>query len=212
MGFGLVLLAVWQAQVGSKHPASEPVKRRPSCPKGAGRRRLYEEVHVRAVIVYESLWGNTAAVARAIAEGFGPGAQAYATVEAGKDVLADAELIVAGGPVFAFQLSSERTREEIRQNPGPGAPTPDLSHPSIRAWLNELPAGTAWCAAFDTQVRGPFGKGAPSIAKLLQAKGYRLLAAPEGFIVSGKQGPLRPGELERAHAWGAQLRQLIESP
>ncbi|MGE5590528.1 MAG: hypothetical protein ACM3ZA_07915 [Bacillota bacterium] len=37
---------------------------------------------MKAVVVYESHWGNTAAVARAIAAGMGPGAQALSTAEA----------------------------------------------------------------------------------------------------------------------------------
>jgi flavodoxin len=32
---------------------------------------------MKAVVVYESLWGNTAAIARAIAEGIGPGARGH---------------------------------------------------------------------------------------------------------------------------------------
>ena len=52
---------------------------------------------------------------------------------------------------------------------------------------------------------GPFGKGAPAIAKELEAKGFTRLAEPTGFIVKGKYGPLRQGELERARAWGAEL-------
>ena len=164
---------------------------------------------VRAIVVYESLWGNTAAVARAVAEGLGPGARALSPGEATPADVAAADLVVAGGPVIAFHLSGDRARDDLRDHPAPGSPAPDLSHPSLRSWLDALPAGSAWCAAFDTQVRGPFGKGAPTIAEALQAKGYRLIGRPEGFVVSGKYGPLRPGELERARAWGEQLGEVV---
>ena len=75
---------------------------------------------MKAVVVYESLWGNTAAVAQAVAEGIGEGAVALPTKDAGADELAGADLIVAGGPVFAFHLSSERTRHDIAEHPEPG--------------------------------------------------------------------------------------------
>ncbi len=160
---------------------------------------------MKAVVVYESLWGNTAAVAGAIAQGLGLGAQALSTAQALPEVVADADLVVAGGPVFAFHLSTDHARGSIRRHPEPGAPAPDWSHPSVRSWMDALPVGSARCAAFDTRVPGPFGKGAPTVADGLQAKGYQLVAPPEGFIVTGKFGPLRPGELDRARRWGEQL-------
>jgi len=160
---------------------------------------------VKAVVVYESLWGNTAAVAGAIAEGIGHGAQALSTAQALPEVVADADLVVAGGPVFAFHLSTDHVRGRIRRHPEPGAPEADWSHPSVRSWMEALPAGSGQCAAFDTRVLGPFGKGAPTVADGLQAKGYQLVAPPEGFIVTGKFGPLRHGELDRARRWGEQL-------
>ena len=159
---------------------------------------------VRAVVVYESLWGNTAAVARAVAEGLGPQARALSTAEATTTALAGVDLIVAGAPVFGFKLSSDTMRASISSNP-PGGVRPDLSHPSLRAWLDALPPGSGRSAAFDTQVRGPFGKGAPAIAEALEGAGYRSLAKPQGFIVKGKTGPLRDGELERARTWGTEL-------
>ena len=95
-------------------------------------------------------------------------------------------------------------REGIRKNPGKG-PAPDLSCPLLCTWLEALAPGAGWGAAFDTRVRGPFGKGAPEIARLLEAAGYAPLAEPEGYVVKGRHGPLRAGELERARAWGEQL-------
>ena len=157
-----------------------------------------------AIVVYESLWGNTAEVARAVAEGLGPGARALRTDEVTPEDVAGAELVVAGAPVFGFKLSSEKMREGIRQSPGKG-PAPDLSCPLLRTWLAELPQGSVGCAAFDTQVRGPFGKGAPEILALLEARGYARVAEPQGFVVKGSQGPLKKGEAERARAWGAEL-------
>jgi hypothetical protein len=164
---------------------------------------------MRAFVVYESLWGNTAAVARAIAEGMGPDVHALSTAEATGEAVACVDLVVAGAPVFAFHLSSDKSREDIRRNP-PKGPAPDLSHPSLRSWLAALPSGRGRSAAFDTQVKGPFGKGAPTIAEALEGKGYARLADPIGFVVKGKTGPLRDGELERARAWGADLARLME--
>jgi len=113
--------------------------------------------------------------------------------------------------VLAFKLPSEKIRESLRATP-PGAPAPaDLSHPSMSSWLEELPAGHGRGAAFDTQVRGPFGKAAPAIARALEEAGYRRAAEPEGFVVSGKFGPLRDGELERARRWGAELAATVSS-
>jgi len=159
---------------------------------------------MNAIVVYESLWGNTAEVARAVAEGLGPGARALRTDEAGPADVEAADLIVAGAPVFGFKLSSEKMRDGIRQSPGKG-PAPDLTCPLLRTWLADVPRGSAWCAAFDTQVRGPFGKGAPEIVQLLEARGYTSIAEPQGFVVKGSQGPLKKGEAERARAWGEQL-------
>ena len=165
---------------------------------------------MRAVVVYESLWGNTAAVARAVAEGLGPGALALSTAAADEAALAGVDLIVAGAPVLGFKLSSEKMRAAIRANPGKAPAPPDLSHPPLRAWLDALPAGHGRSAAFDTQVKGPFGKGAPEIAESLEQAGYRRLAEPVGFVVKGRYGPLREGELERARRWGADLAAAME--
>jgi flavodoxin len=166
-------------------------------------------MQMNAIVVYESLWGNTAEVARAVAEGLGPGSRALRVDEAGAADVSGSDLIVAGAPVFGFKLSSPQMRDGIRKNPGRG-PAPDLSCPPLRSWLEALAPGAGWGAAFDTQVRGPFGKGAPEIARLLEAAGYAQLAEPEGFVVKGRHGPLKKGEAERARAWGEQLARAVQ--
>ena len=74
---------------------------------------------MKAIVVYESLWGNTAAIARAIAEGIGPGAQAH-----------------------AFSLPTEQPRRNAGGNAGQ-APPPDLSHPPCAPGWPGLPSGRA---------------------------------------------------------------------
>ena len=73
---------------------------------------------MKAVVVYESHWGNTAAIARAIAEGLGPGSQALSTQEASGAALADVQLVVAGAPVLGFRLPSDTFLASIANNPG----------------------------------------------------------------------------------------------
>jgi hypothetical protein len=164
---------------------------------------------MKALVVYESLWGNTAAVARAIAQGIGSDTQVLSTAEATGAAMAEVDLLVAGAPVLGFNLPTEKMRESIRTNPGKAPAPADLSCPSMRSWLETLTAGHGHAAAFDTRVRGPFGKAAPTILEGLERAGYRSVAKPLGFIVSGKYGPLRAGELERARLWGAELAGLV---
>lgn len=164
---------------------------------------------MKAVVVYESLWGNTAAVAGAIADGIGPEARAVATDAVSPEEVAELDLVVAGAPVFAFSLPTEAIRERIAHDEADAPVPPDLSHPSLRSWLAELPAGTARTAAFETRIwwspRGATG----DIEQRFRNAGYVPVAKAKKFVVKDKYGPLREGELERARAWGEELAAMI---
>lgn len=160
---------------------------------------------VKAIVVYESLWGNTAAVARAIAEGIGPDVRALSTGEVTPADAQGADLIVAGAPLLGFSLPTEAMRDGIRKNPGSGPNPPDLSAPLMRSWLEGLGQGTGACAGFETRIWWSPGSAAKSIAGKLSELGYRPVAEPGKFVVTGRYGPLKAGEIERARAWGVQL-------
>ena len=165
---------------------------------------------MKAIVVYESHWGNTAAVARAIAEGLGAGARALSTAEATGEAIAGADLIVAGAPLLGFSLPTESMVKGLATNPGQGPTPPDLSHPSMRSWIAALPAGDGRAAAFETRIWWSPGSAAKTIVSKLEAVGYRPAAKPQRFVVQGKYGPLRDGELEKAKAWGAELAQAMK--
>ena len=166
---------------------------------------------MKAIVVYESLWGNTAAVARAIAEGIGKGTQALTTDAAPVESLADADLIVAGAPVLAFSLPTDAMRDSVAKTEADAPTPPDLAHPSLRSWLDSLPAGRGRCAAFETRIwwspRGATG----DIEKRLERAGFHVVAKAQKFVVTDKYGPLRDGELERAREWGEDLARLVRA-
>ena len=164
---------------------------------------------MKTVVVYESLWGNTAAIARAIAEGIGAEAQALSTDEASAAVVADADLVVAGAPLLGFTLPTDKMRAGIRTNPGRPPAPPDLSHPSLRSWLEALPAGEGRFAAFETRLRLSPGSAIADIARGFERAGYRQVAEAQRFLVKGKFGPLRDGELDKARRWGAELARAM---
>lgn len=165
---------------------------------------------MKAVVVYESLWGNTAVIARAIAEGIGPEARAFSTAEASGAAVADVDLLVAGAPVIAFGLPSDKMRESIAANPAKAQAPPDLSHPSMRSWLDALPEGYGRLAAFETRIAFSPGGATAEIVRGLKRAGYRPIAKGYRFIVKGAYGPLRNGELERARLWGAELAKAMK--
>jgi hypothetical protein len=160
---------------------------------------------VKAYVVYESLWGNTRAIAEAVAEGIGPGAQAVPTDGLSAEELAQADLLVAGAPVIAFSLASDQARDNIARSESGAPHPPDVEHPSMRAWLEKLPHAGARAAAFETRIWWSLRGATGDIEKRLRGAGYRVVARPAKFVVEGKYGPLRDGEVERARAWGRTL-------
>jgi len=86
---------------------------------------------------------------------------------------------------------------------------PDLSHPSMRAWLAELPKGRGRAAAFETRLWWSPGGATGKILSGLAAAGYTALTRAGRFIVKGAYGPLKEGELDRARQWGAELARLM---
>jgi flavorubredoxin len=163
---------------------------------------------MKAIVVYESHWGSTAAVARAIAEGMGHDVPALDTDDAYRAALAGVDLIVAGAPVIAFGLPRLGVRRQLAGDVK--APRPaDLSHPLLREWLDVIACGRGWAAAFETRIWwSPRGATRAIESKLRQA-GYARIAKAERFIVGGAYGPLREGELARARVWGATLAALL---
>ncbi len=163
---------------------------------------------MKACVVYESLWGNTAAIARAIAEGLGPGAQALSTAEATPEALAGAGLVVAGSPLFAFRLPTDSIRETIGKKAASFPAPPDLSHPALRTWLESLPPGKGRAAAFETRMWFSPGGATGAILQALKKAGYNPLARGQRFRVTGMYGPLKAGELDRARDWGRKLASM----
>ena len=167
---------------------------------------------MKVAVIYESLFGNTAAVAEAIAEGLRNGADVFlqSTLE---DVdVTTADLVVIGGPTHVHGMSrpSSRHSDDAAADPLPGAE----QGPGIRELIKCLPAGNRTAVAtFDTRLDKPAwltGSAAAVAGKKLERRGYRLIADPESFIVEDTEGPLRGGELNHARLWGTSLLDRLD--
>jgi hypothetical protein len=164
---------------------------------------------MRALIVVESMYGNTERIAHSIAEGLAP--FATATVIAPSDLtddrLRDTDLLVLGGPTHAWGMSKEGTRRTALQDAGrlpEQATAPGLR--DVIVSLHEHHGMLA--AAFCTRLRPPrifTGSAARAIGRKIKQKGFELVAPPEDFLVTGQRGPLVDGELERAVSFGAAI-------
>ena len=150
------------------------------------------------LIVYDSLYGNTAKVAQAIAGALTPVAtvRVLRVGEANVTALESVDLLIVGSPTQGGRAT-----------------------PAIQEFINQIPAGglkTVRVTPLDTRISaqekgvglrilmGLLGYAAGRIANRLRAKGGTLAAPPAGFIVEGKEGPLKEGELERAAKWATQ--------
>ena len=163
---------------------------------------------MKALVVYESFFGNTEQVAQAIAKGL----SAHGEVEmvevsnAPAELTEPVDLIVVGGPTHAFSMTRESTRQDaFKQGATQGSTTV-----GVREWLTTLQRGrhAQVVATFDTKgekVRHLPGSAAKAVANALHRLGFKSAVKPMSFYVRGVSGPLLDGELGRAQAWGDRL-------
>ena len=163
---------------------------------------------MKALVVYESFWGNTEQVAKAITKGL----STHSDVElvevsmAPNEITEPVDLIVIGGPTHAFSMTRQSTREDaFEQGASKGSKAV-----GVREWLARLHKGkhAELVATFDTkvdEVRHLPGSAARGEANAARRLGYRTAVKPMSFFVQGVSGPLLDGELERARAWGERL-------
>ncbi len=158
---------------------------------------------MRALVIYDSFFGNTERIARAIGNALGSQdeVKVLRVGDAQSAQLTGLRLLFVGSPTRGFRPSE-----------------------ATALWLNSLPANGLQgidVAAFDTRIAAAdakpailrfvlrFGQyAAKPIADRLVQKGGRLVLPPEGFYVLDTEGPLKDGEIERAAAWAKRVAQM----
>jgi len=162
---------------------------------------------MRALVVFESMFGNTETIARAVADGLAAhlGVEVVEVGVAPTLIGDDVDLLVVGGPTHAFGLSRPQTRRSAAEQAERGVISAGIG---LREWLGALRCrSTVAAATFDTRVRTPHlpGSAARGAQKRLRRLGLRSAAEAESFFVLGTPGPLMAGEVERARRWGDRL-------
>ena len=172
---------------------------------------------MRAIVAYESMYGNTRKVAEAIADGVRSACSVTVVPisRLERESLEGVELIVIGGPTHVHGMSRASTRkaaEEAAHKPGSTLTLEaDAQMPGLREWLQSLGRPNVQAAVFDTKINMPAilsGRASHGIAKELRRHGVTMLTKPESFLVS-KENQLLPGEEDRARTWGQQLARAI---
>ncbi|MCD9153528.1 flavodoxin family protein [Aeromicrobium duanguangcaii] len=158
-----------------------------------------------ALVIYESWWGNTRAIAEAVAEGLGPDVPVVDVIAAPAPLPPELELLVLGGPTHAFSMSRDATRKDAVEH---GAPPGHITR-GIREWLDDQEGrDDIDVATFDTRVakvRRLPGSAAKAAARSVKRHHLGRLIDEESFYVEDREGPLLDGELERARDWGASI-------
>ena len=151
---------------------------------------------MKTLVIYDSIFGNTEKVAQAIATALDTTAQPVGQVTS--VVLTDLDLLVIGSPTRSFRPTEGISKflSELLQSYFAGVKVAAFD---TRIWLDTIDSK----ALRFIVNRG--GYAANTIAKALEKKGGLMTVEPEGFLVTGEQGPLKEGELERAEKWAKQL-------
>jgi len=144
---------------------------------------------MKALVIYDSQFGNTEQIAKAIGGALGAEAKVVKVGEVSAADIVPYSYIIIGSP-------TQGGRQTM----------------AIKTFLENLPADALKgkrFAAFDTRFKNVFAKvfgyAAPRIESAIKAKGGNTTAQPQGFFVKGTKGPLLDGELERAATWAKAI-------
>src|SRR6478609_7441943 len=147
---------------------------------------------MKALVVYESMFGNTHVVAEQIGEGLKPDfdTTVVPVADATPELVAAADLLVVGGPTHVHGLPSPRTRNAAKgvseKEGSEVALEPHALEPGVREWLKTLDVRPGVAAvAFDTRMHGPAvftGRASKRIAHRLRRRGAHVVAT-QSFLV-----------------------------
>jgi flavodoxin I len=146
---------------------------------------------MKTLVLYDSVYGNTEIIARAIGDAIPGEVQVLRVGQVNAGDWETVDLLIIGSPTHGA-LPTEAVQNLIERI-GPPA------REGVKA------------ATFDTRLTWGFlerwgGFAAPKMADTLKEKGWMLAGSPGGFFVRGlKKGPLKRGEVDRAAAWAKGL-------
>ena len=151
----------------------------------------------KMLVIYDSVFGNTEKIAQAIGEALGE-----ATVKNVTNVdpidLEGLEILFVGSPTRAFQ-PTPATKSFLKE-----FAKKDLTGVKAAAFDTRIPIEQADSGFLRTMIK-LFGYADKKIAKQLSKTGAVLALESEGFGVTGTEGPLGEGELERAKPWAKKI-------
>ena len=153
---------------------------------------------MKALVVYDSVFGNTEQVAYAIRDSLGPDVEALRVGDVNHEQVAGLDYLIVGSPTRAFNPTKAITTFLKK------IPRDSLKGVKVAAFDTRLDTEDVNSSMLNVFVK-LFGYAAKPIADRLQKKGGILVVPPEGFYVEDTEGPLKEGELERATAWTEQF-------
>jgi flavodoxin len=158
---------------------------------------------MKALVVYDSVFGNTERIARAIGNALG-GPEDVETLSVSNvkpEQLTGLRLLIVGSPTRGFR-PTPATSNLLKHIPKNG-----LKGVKVAAFDTRLTVEAIESSVFILHILvNIFGYAARPIADRLEKKGGELVVPPEGFFVRGTEGPLMEGELERAAGWAKLIR------
>lgn len=146
---------------------------------------------MKTLVIYDSLYGNTKTIARAVGDAIPGEVQVLPVGQLDPGVLQTVDLLIIGSPTHGA-MPTEAIQRLV-----------DAIGPPAREG--------AKAATFDTRLTWFFlerwgGFAAPKVSDALKERGWTPAGEPEGFFVGGlKKGPLKRGEVDRAAAWARGL-------
>jgi hypothetical protein len=167
---------------------------------------------MQVLVVYESMYGNTHAIAEAVARGCSSGHEVSVVPvgEASPERVKASEVVFVGGPTHMHGESWSMTRAGARSAAEKEdlELDPDAEGPGLRTWFRGLgEVDGVKAAAFDTRIDANptfTGRASKGIARKLRHHGFGLITEPESFLVTG-DNVLIEGEDARAEAWARSV-------
>jgi flavodoxin len=152
---------------------------------------------MNALLIYDSMFGNTEKIALAVAEGMGPDTKTVRATDLNPDDLVDLDVLVIGSPVHGGRASENMLRffETLKKD--------SLKDVKVAAFDTRFEKNTHGLGL--KMVMNMIGFAAGKILNTLENKGAKHILDPEGFFVMDKEGPLKEGEIDRAKLWGKSI-------